>query len=428
MKDVILQTADVSKYRRRALLSVRDDPKLVIMRSVRVDYKHAMPRNRKILNYIQEANTRIDQSSFLANFQPTIVISQWVDANAADISWFKTDALWTMPKWSQTCAPVYVTYMAGQEVVVTWTIFYTVFDQMHGVSPSNFSDNILSAVPQLYYKEKTDTGLPEEEQYKSSSWTSIFVHKTLQLFSIRMYDIQMFFRNPCNRGTCIDIHQLTWTKVIDTMLECDLDSVMFCSSQKYNLIPSTVFIILVYIVLHVITTNLGIGFIASIYFYFIPILIIYHTFSIAPGCFPMLPTCLVDQYIHAFHKNVPLNISFPSVLQCGDPCLYSCSKFGFLSYPDPLLFILCDMGLCGYIDTYVDTTSMQALVHDTQNMDGYRLCAFVSSVMSLPIIIAVVGIVFLALSLCISLLSVLPQFVLVLWNVVIFNHYSVHVE
>lgn len=425
MQDVILQTADVSRSRRRALLSVRDDPKLIIMRSVRVDYRHAVPRNRKVLNYIQEANARIDQSSFLANFQPTIVISQWVDANAADISWFKTDSLWTMPKWSQTCAPVYVTYMAGQEVVVTWTIFYTVFDQMHGVSPGNFSDNILSAVPQLYYKERTNTasGLPEEE-YKSNSWTSIFVHKTLQLFSIRMHDIQMFFRDPCNGGTCIDIHQLTWTKVIDTMLECDLDSVMFCSSQKYNLFPSTVFIIFVYIVLHIVTNNLGIGFIASLYFYFIPILIIYHTFSIAPGCFPMLPTCLVDQYIHTFEKNVPLNISFPKVLQCGDQCLRSCSEFGFRSYQDPLVFFLCDLDFCDYIDTYVDTTHMKMLVQEKDNIDGYRLCAFVSSVMSLPVLAAAAGIVFLVLSLCISILSVVPQFILVLWHIVIFNHHS----
>jgi len=220
---------------------------------------------------------------------------------------------------------------------------------------------------------------------------------------------------------------LRW--LLGTAVECDLASVNTCSRHKRDLLMSVVVFALAYAAATTVGNALGFPLAGTLMLLSFPSFILWYTFGVGPGCFPLLPTCLLSDIVAAVQYAAPAQILMPRALLDGEG-LVPCERLGFVSWQDTLVFAMCDTDrqwceslavvslpvLDGPLADFRAAVARLGGVMDAPAYDPapYRVCAWVSFVWVLPaaaLALAVLTLAFTAGSAAIGVLPSLTQFV-----------------
>lgn len=265
---------------------------------------------------------------------------------------------------------------------------------------------------------------------KATVTTSTILYYTLQYLGVTMQDIATFLKDPCPKMECMAYNRWTASYLVESLMYCELESVMFCSRDRMDMFVSFVYILFMCIVVSLLFNYLGVYGLSIIMFMSLPLLTIWYSFGVSPRCAPMLPTCLIDDLLQSLKTIFPESLQVPSLLinNGTSTALKKCANIGFASWEDPLTFIWCDMGFCeGLNNTDVlgistwkfgDMQSAAKSVH----ADAYRICASVTISNTLPVIFVLTLSVTLGAALSISSLALLVPYVELIWRTVIFHH------
>jgi hypothetical protein len=200
-----------------------------------------------------------------------------------------------------------------------------------------------------------------------------------------------------------------------SMLKCDFQAVTYCSSHRKDLLASVILILIFYVMLYFSANALGISFLVIVLIMasgFFPLLL-WYSYGMAFTCYPMLPTCLLDDVIYTLSSLFPMQVTFPSELQTSpdclgdsskDSCLVRCSDppVSFVEWRDTMAFGLCytSRPIClslaesiGERDTLSSklTASAELLVHaETSRINASIFCFGVTFVNLIPVILLLV--------------------------------------
>ena len=217
---------------------------------------------------------------------------------------------------------------------------------------------------------------------------------------------------------------------------------MMCEHHTSDFFSALFATVVFYIIFDWVVSYMGLRFLSSVLFYFIPTLALWVSYGMSPTCFPMVPPCLGDDIIARLQTVFPLSISLPPALYKSHNTsagLVSCTTLGFTSWEDPVIYAAVGLGVQSELPPdylwVVDVTALtgknwtsnflekQGMIR-SPDRDAYTTCALVTSVSVLPALLVAVGVVVLALSLVTYVFSLIP-FVLVLgWEVMIPEYLS----
>ena len=101
-----------------------------------------------------------------------------------------------------------------------------------------------------------------------------------------------------------------------------------CTNRAHDLLYTTLFALLLYLVLSKVCNFMGLTFVSYLLFAAIPFFVSWRCFGISPACAPMLPPCLLDDVEAALASIFPASARFPEKLICSTPgfdgCLPDC--------------------------------------------------------------------------------------------------------
>jgi hypothetical protein len=172
------------------------------------------------------------------------------------------------------------------------------------------------------------------------------------------------------RSSGVDPDALTIGNLIHDTLICDFDSVMFCGRMRSdgtrtrrNILVCFFVAVLLWVVVALVASLLPIGGNAAMVAIILSMLMLVPTttvhlaYGIAPTCFPMAPTCIVQDVIYVAKQTLPMRIEWPRALQrqpgcmqdaewyarLGGRCQISCDEdpFGFAGWEESLAWIGC---------------------------------------------------------------------------------------
>jgi hypothetical protein len=205
---------------------------------------------------------------------------------------------------------------------------------------------------------------------------------------------------------------------------------------------STVVFVLLFLVLTAVSSALGVPFLSTLFLLSYPWFILWYVFGMAPSCAPLLPTCLLSDVISVAEAVLPSKILFPEELVCNanQTCLKSCTELGFDGWLDPLAFAVCDTddALCTYLQSWDSTgvpfldelvwtpltQGMAAFQARTRakglNLDGFRVCTWVSFVSVTPLLALLGSLLLIAGVLVIAAMDLLPALVALVCQAFVF--------
>lgn len=270
---------------------------------------------------------------------------------------------------------------------------------------------------------------PNASMSASVSRNAIF-DGVMSLFGWTVQDLVSFFTSPCPKDDCTAYNRWTASYLVESAVFCDLNSVMLCSNHRNDMVTSAIVMLLCYVVLSYILSYMGLPGVSTIIFLALPVIILWYSIGVSPRCFPMIPTCLLDDLLASLKSVFPSRVSLPSFLVANETKLRSCSELDFASWEDPLAFAWCDMGFC---DNATDFSvwdvshwrfSEMSRRASGKNVEAYRVCATVMATNSVPALIAASVGIGLGAALVISLVSLLGPVVSLLWQIIVFDHSS----
>lgn len=144
--------------------------------------------------------------------------------------------------------------------------------------------------------------------------------------------------------------------VSTTMLQCDFASVTFCSNHKKDLVASAVLLVLLYVVVAYVSSLIGIPILGVAFvLVFVPLLL-WYAYGMAFTCFPMIPTCLLDDVVSFLNGTFPQSLTVPTELSVSDNCLQdlarsTCFKpctdppMDFDGWRDTFAYALCSLSV-----------------------------------------------------------------------------------
>jgi len=247
---------------------------------------------------------------------------------------------------------------------------------------------------------------------------------TLAAVGMTTRDLAFFLSDPCGGEDCSSRNRITLLYALDTALSCDFEAVMYCNLHTRDLFSSSVFALVVYLVLAFIGSATGLTILPMLFFMASPAFILWYSFGLSIGCVPMLPTCFIDSFIASASAALPLNVSMPSLLlDCAPaPCLRSCASLGFSAWSDPLVFFACSLGLGPLLQDYVADVAVKQAMTTSPDSAAYAVCAVVSSASSIPFLMLAGSILTAVWALVTLILELLPPLASLLWHVVAYSH------
>jgi hypothetical protein len=272
----------------------------------------------------------------------------------------------------------------------------------------------------------------------SDGMISSLFHTVWDISGINPGYVREFFSN---RGTT-NVFTIT-----TSMLKCDFQAVIYCSSHRKDLLASAVLILILYVVIYYSASALGVSFLAITLFLalgFTPLLL-WYSYGMAFTCAPMLPTCLLDDVIYTLNSLFPKQVTFPSELQTSpnclgdstqDSCLIRCSDppVSFLEWRDTLAFGLCYTsqsmclslaGVIGERDTLSTklTSSAKILMHaPASRVNAFIFCFGVTFVNIIPVILLLAVGVTVAAYLLYLPCAVAPKLVALIGQYMVYLH------
>ena len=341
-------------------------------------------------------------------------------------SWLRAPTSWPPAVLQGSCPALYAVLASGTRTLSTVGNYYTHYVTLS--APPARAGTLASVLPSFSAPDwpfdaaaaaRTSRGLPTA----AFDWT-------LSLLRLTRQDVAAFFLDPCAGRSCVDANRLTAIFVAESMSACSFESVMYCGQSSRDLLPCAVLVLLACLAASAAARALGLPLVGSLLFYAYPFLTIWYAYGISPTCFPLIPTCLLDDVLRSITRVLPHNVTVPPLLRCPgqDDCLRSCSGLGFGTWEAPLVFALCDVGLCptlrstGWLRFWDAAIAEKMAMAASQDADAYRVCALVTMVSALPLLFILVAALCIVPSACVSLLQLLAPLTGLAWQVVSFNH------
>ncbi|EKX31745.1 hypothetical protein GUITHDRAFT_149095 [Guillardia theta CCMP2712] len=174
---------------------------------------------------------------------------------------------------------------------------------------------------------------------------------------------------PFNRQFLYDLFGALPGEILD-LSKCDRQAVMLCTRHHYTLLVSGFVIAVVWMGLSLVLTSFRIPHITALLWTTYPAIVVYYAFGVSPLCFPMIPTCLLEDLVNVLNFFFPATIQFPDSLQASPGCLsnahnsteraaciLSCSQqpFDYVSWEAEISWWTClvSTGLCRSVDSFV---------------------------------------------------------------------------
>jgi hypothetical protein len=400
-------------------------------------FSHPPWHGRHLLGLVDEVESEIRSMPYYAQMKsmtdqitlPTVNASI---ASALAQSWLQDGFVWRKTVFQGSCPPVQITWGATSQVVRVLQRYYAHFVQIH--TPRNIPRSFRDTLPD-FHAPSTVTPLQPTHRSDTAPLGSIrsmgaaVLGWGLGAAGMTWDDVVWFLSDPCDGKDCTESNRWTLTYVVESLAFCDFESVMYCSGHRRDMVSSTLFAAVLYMVVSVASTYLGVPAVGNVFFYFIPLFVLWYSTGTAPACLPMVPTCLLDDLLVSYKSLFPVSASIPPAMMSADnKTLRSCEELQFTTWRDPLAFALCELGMCGFSvnatflpGLYWDATAKQAQVN-SPDVTAYRLCALISAVNSLPVLLIVsLGLVFLS-SVVLTVLNTIPPLLTMAWHVVGFNH------
>ena len=225
---------------------------------------------------------------------------------------------------------------------------------------------------------------------------------------------------------------VTAGSIIRNAFVCDFEAVIFCRKEsmpsRKNLVVSFMIAYGIYLIISLL---LSATFLTSIVgpvwriaglWVFVPWMAFQFAYGVGPSCFPMVPTCLLQDVMLFVEHLLPMSIKWPDSLQNVPGCAhnmslvanssYSCMKscrkdpFNFNSWESSVSWMICGLvNDCHTIpipDVVKQFTSLHialanySKVHEDKGdlWHGHQFCFFVTLGQLLPYIVALIALVY----------------------------------
>jgi hypothetical protein len=235
-------------------------------------------------------------------------------------------------------------------------------------------------------------------------WIADTYHFVWSFFGINIAYVRSFFSNV--KG------QTNVFTVSTSMLQCDFSAVTYCTNHKKDLVMSIVLMVILYMIVAFLARMVGLPILATLMVFVSVPVILWYCYGMALTCGPMLPTCLMDDIIHAIDSFFPKEVTVPSELSVAEDCLRkpeiqkcfkSCGDYPLLfgGWRDTLAFGVCylDVPTCrrlaeligsrdGLSTALLSRADAIAVASDSL-LGAMRFCFLVTFVNLIPVIVLV---------------------------------------
>lgn len=265
---------------------------------------------------------------------------------------------------------------------------------------------------------------------------------------------------------------LTFGGLAREVLVCDFESVITCSKHRRNIFTSFIVSYLFYWVIATALGYLGVRGLGTAAWLLVPSFAFWLAYGYSPMCAPMVPTCLVDDFINVTQIVLPARIVWPQGLQvfpgCLDlfnqsgsvnsngtasstrppagfskpdspaMCMRSCrgEPFYFRSWESSLAWVACGFGpqTCGNLslpyfsgfqaaaNNFSTALELARRTGDGDPVNALSFCFWITLAQALPWLFAAVFAAYLAVALITVPLSIVGSLVQTITHVVAYSH------
>jgi hypothetical protein len=403
--------------------------------------KRNSSRGRRLMEAgaVDEVHERLARLPFYAAVQASARKSRAATRNASTAFAVVQTASYRGGVWGPfnaagPCPPASAMLTSVTQVARILRRYYEEFSALS--APRKLKATLREAMPEvpltLSFSPAWEAGAPRRVRTNPSPTTQLgdwVLDQGLWLIGGTRDGVMAFLSEPCADGECTAANRWTMTFLIESATFCDLESVIFCSEYRRDMWTSAVLGLLFYAGLYVALELFGFAWLAAAAFYGIPMFILWFSLGVSPRCFPMVPTCMLDAVLDAVKGLVPVSAEIPALLLAKDGAsVRSCAGIGLDGWQDPLLFALCDAGVC---DGWSNVSSVAGVVMDvgskramqaSADAGAYRVCSIVMAVntasaagIGLVCVAAASAAAWVLVSMCAPLASLL-------WHVAVYDH------
>lgn len=154
-------------------------------------------------------------------------------------------------------------------------------------------------IPQLYTGAGGENAsadsfpvIPVDDQDLAASYYSFFAKSILEgWFGITPNGIRVFFTDSAQ-------DRMNARTILKELLVCDFESVIMCTKHRRNFFVSLVLSYFLFWCLTTVLSFLGIQGPSILLWGLVPTMAFWLAYGVSPLCFPMVPTCLVEDFIN----------------------------------------------------------------------------------------------------------------------------------
>ena len=324
------------------------------------------------------------------------------------------------------CPPASAVAASVRQVGRVLHRYYEEYSVLSG--PRKLATTLRDAMPTLGVPKEGGGQAADPDQGRPGLGGWVLDHG-LWLIGSSRGDMMAFLSDPCPGGSCAAANRWTMGYLVESATFCEFESVTFCSDYRRDLWTSAVLGLLLYMGVYAVMEVMGLAWVGAAAFYLLPLFVVWFSVGVSPRCLPMVPTCLLDAVVDTGKALVPASASIPPALLTKDgTAVRSCAGMGLDAWYDPLVFGLCDVGLCdGWSNTSriagveVDVGGKRAM-QASPDAAAYRVCAGVMAVNTAGA--ALVGVVVIALGwVGVGVLTgAAAPLASLVWQVVVYDH------
>ena len=255
-----------------------------------------------------------------------------------------------------TWPPTYYTFIQMQECSLGTAVVHLLHDILEVLSkfyynrypvPPTPPTTLWANLPDLTpVSSDALHGIDSVEAVPFEGWIAAVYHWARSLLGINPLYVRGFFGNTKGATNVFT--------VTTSMLQCDFSASIYCTHHKKDLVMSMVLLGMLYMIVAFCARLVGLPILATLLIWGSVPLLLWYCYGMALSCGPMLPTCLLDDVIHAVDSLFPASIAIPAELSVAEDCLLkpeiascfrSCSAapLGFDGWRDTLAFGVCYM-------------------------------------------------------------------------------------
>lgn len=106
-----------------------------------------------------------------------------------------------------------------------------------------------------------------------------------------------------------------------SFLTCDLEKVHYCTEYNRKLVHATILATVAYVFGVRIARLFGLPFVSMLFLLAIPVIAMFYSLGYSPFCFPMVPPCILREFVSVVDTLLPSNITLPVALELYPGCI-----------------------------------------------------------------------------------------------------------